>query len=60
MAEDVGQWLGSLPDWIQTFAIPIFALVALLFVPVGGGGDTLGTIIFDLMTRNSGEENDKK
>ena len=60
MAEDIGQWIGALPDWLQLAAIPGFVVLALLFVPVSSGGDSLGAMILDFMTRNTGEDDGKK
>jgi hypothetical protein len=60
MAESIGHWLGSLPDWLQMAAIPLFVLLALLFIPAGGSGEPLGAIILDVMTRNLGGKNDEK
>lgn len=59
MAEDIGQWIGALPDWLQLTAIPAFVVLALLFVPVSGG-DSLGAMILDFMTRKTGEDDGKK
>jgi hypothetical protein len=58
-AETIGHWLGALPNWVQLWAIPLFVVLALLFVPVGGG-DTLGTMILDLMTKHTGGNDAKK
>jgi hypothetical protein len=59
MAEDIGHWIGALPEWLQVIAIPLFIVGALLFVPIGGG-DTLGTMILEFMARKAGMSNDKK
>jgi hypothetical protein len=60
MAEDIGQWIGAQPEWLQLVAIPLFLVLALLFVPIAGGGDTLGMMIIDFITRKTGVNDGKK